>query len=1193
MLLTLALWLVALEAMALVAAPLAWRAFSRMPAGWWAFSKPLGLLLVGLATWAIGLTHTLPNSRWSVLVALALVALVAWLPVRRQLHELWAQVREHSGPVLTAELVLVSVLVGVALLRASVPGIGHTEQTSDLMFLSAVTTSPHYPPTDAWMAGEPVSYYYLGYLFIGALTLLTGVSVGVGYTLGMATVGALGAVAAFGLASSLVRLARGSQDGAALAGVAAVFLLLIASNLEGVLELLRAGGGGTAGFWGWVGIEGLSADAPAPGWHPDGFWWWFKASRVVPGAISEFPAFSLVLGDLHPHVLSLGFLLLAVAASVQLVLQPGLLRRGALRQHWGLVLVALTSAGALGAINLWDLPLSAALVVGAILLNAVRSARTDQLGAAVALRAGVLVIGAPGTPVEDVPYAGQVRLFRNVDGAWRSAGRLRHPSPEASARFGAAVALDERTLVVGAPGAARTGLVLVYTRDDEEGTRWTLRTTLRPPDPATGFGRAVAVDGTTIAVGSLGTVHLYERTEGRWAHSLQVSPPGAGESFGRNVVLNEAELLAGAPADGMGAVHRWLRWSDGWRAAEPLRAREDAGIAGMGRSLAADGRVLVVGGAGAVQLFNWQDGEWVTMEQLREREATARSSFGAAVAVSGLYLAATSPHEHAGAQRAGAAYLYHLGGDGWQPHARVTGADAGSQGDFGAAVALHGDLLAVGASGSGQGASYTYRRSLDRWRPVRKLVGRWTLARALTAAGLFTGAALALIWPFLATFEPAAQGVLPLKDLLTRPVHLAILWGSQAVLVAPLLVLAARRSVTRAGFHLGRLLLVSGLTFSPIVLWLQPIYGFPIYALFALLLVLHRAGVRLTSLDESSFSLNTGVTRFAAGALLAGLLLYNGIVYAEHGPDGAPLPSLAIARLLTVLPLAAAATLAFYVAWTLAHRDGERARGGREPQEGGVAAVLMVTGMALMLVMGVELWHVVDVFGGGLRRWNTYFKFTYQAWQLLAVVGAFGIWYVGSLWRRDGVPGRVGRAVWTGALVAGAVLTAYYPAAAVASRVAESGGRFSLDGLSDMARSAPGELAVIEWVRTNTPRDSVVLEAPEVSTRDAGCGNSSYTTAGRIAAATGRATVLAWTGSERQWRSDGAAIDARCADARAIYRAATPEEAAPLLARYGADYVVVGTRELGAYGPDAGAGVAALGTVAFVSNGFIVYQVNP
>ena len=52
----------------------------------------------------------------------------------------------------------------MTLYRAMVPDISTTEQPMDLMFLSSTVASSYYPPMDAWFAGEPVSYYYLGYL---------------------------------------------------------------------------------------------------------------------------------------------------------------------------------------------------------------------------------------------------------------------------------------------------------------------------------------------------------------------------------------------------------------------------------------------------------------------------------------------------------------------------------------------------------------------------------------------------------------------------------------------------------------------------------------------------------------------------------------------------------------------------------------------------------------------------------------------------------------------------------------------------------------------------------------------------------------------------------------------------------------------------------------------------------------------
>ena len=60
-----------------------------------------------------------------------------------------------------------------------------------------------------------------------------------------------------------------------LGGIAAAFLLLVASNLSGALELGRAAGAGGAAFWESVGIKDLTAPAaPASTWYPEEFRWW-------------------------------------------------------------------------------------------------------------------------------------------------------------------------------------------------------------------------------------------------------------------------------------------------------------------------------------------------------------------------------------------------------------------------------------------------------------------------------------------------------------------------------------------------------------------------------------------------------------------------------------------------------------------------------------------------------------------------------------------------------------------------------------------------------------------------------------------------------------------------------------------------------------------------------------------------------
>ena len=143
-------------------------------------------------------------------------------------------------------------------------------------------------------------------------------------------------------------------------------------NLIGLLELAYVRGFGGDGFWGWVGIKGLEGPAGGDGWLPGGFWWWWRGTRVIDtlgpdGAsldytITEFPFFSFLLGDLHAHVTTLPFLLLALAFTLVLLVSPeppGLdwLRR----RPWEAAALAV-AIGALAFINAWDFPVYIAIV---------------------------------------------------------------------------------------------------------------------------------------------------------------------------------------------------------------------------------------------------------------------------------------------------------------------------------------------------------------------------------------------------------------------------------------------------------------------------------------------------------------------------------------------------------------------------------------------------------------------------------------------------------------------------------------------------------------------------------------------------------------------------------------------------------------------------------------------------------------
>lgn len=417
------LWWLVIQLFALAALPLAWTLFARLPGRGYPFAKALGLLLVSFLLWLGASFRVLPNAVGGILAALlAVTALSVWLG-RAGLSRgaggerpLFGWLRGHWRLVLATELLFLLVLAGWAAFRAYNPDISGTEKPMELAFINGVLGSTFFPPQDPWLAGYGISYYYFGYVMLGILIRLTGVLPEVGFNLGAALWVALTLIGAFGVVYDLVRLAGSSKLEAGEQGtgnlqherrgiryglLGALFVGVL-GNLEGIVELAYHKSLVPLSWIQWLDIKGLTDSAPTGG-LTGGFWWWWHASRVIHDkdllgnsieVIDEFPFFSYLLGDMHPHVLGLPFVLLAIALALNLLLEAGSLKlasaaaAGAIPAHasrltfhvsrfWrflgsltGLgtsgILLHAVALGALGFLNTWDFPIYVALATLAL-----------------------------------------------------------------------------------------------------------------------------------------------------------------------------------------------------------------------------------------------------------------------------------------------------------------------------------------------------------------------------------------------------------------------------------------------------------------------------------------------------------------------------------------------------------------------------------------------------------------------------------------------------------------------------------------------------------------------------------------------------------------------------------------------------------------------------------------------------------
>jgi YYY domain-containing protein len=343
-----ALGLLALvEAVGLAAMPLAALVLGRLPGQGLGLAKVLGLLLVTWLVWlaaSLGVAPYGPGLVWAVLGLLGLAGLAAALRGRGRALP---PDPDRRPLVLGAEAVFAVFSAAGCLLASLAPDVWGTEKPMDMAFISAIDASSRFPPHDPWMSGEDLNYYYLGHVALAWPARLLGLAPDAGYLLAWGLLLGLTASAVFALAGTLWAAARRAlgerapAGGPVAVGLLAVALCVVLGTLAGVDAWLDAA-------------------------HPPGDYDWFSPSRVVPGTINEFPAFSFVLGDLHAHVIALPFTALALAFALQVAL-AGPLASSAGRTV-GEGLAAALAVGILYAVNSWSWPLGVAALAAGIVV---------------------------------------------------------------------------------------------------------------------------------------------------------------------------------------------------------------------------------------------------------------------------------------------------------------------------------------------------------------------------------------------------------------------------------------------------------------------------------------------------------------------------------------------------------------------------------------------------------------------------------------------------------------------------------------------------------------------------------------------------------------------------------------------------------------------------------------------------------
>lgn len=382
--------------------------------------------------------------------------------------------------------------------------------------------------------------------------------------------------------------------------------------------------------------------------------------------------------------------------------------------------------------------------------------------------------GAPDQRYTDVEWLEAINAFRFTTygrGAWQLS--LFDPETmwtpdqaDRGDRSGNALALAGDIAVSGAwfsrVQGQRSGAAFVHQRDDQG--QWQQAAQLLPANPvqAMRFGASVAVspDQSTILIGAPGeanrdgAAYLFRRqSDDQWSDPIRIPPPEdmAATEFGSAVALSNTQAFIGAQRHKQnnragGLVFAFDSATTPLALTQSFAHGDYAHGDRFGASMAFDPLAsrLIVGApyrdhgskqkAGAAYVFSQQSGQWSEQAKLLASPIRAGDRFGSAVAISGELAAVGAPLRNISrVSNTGAAFVFTANDEQWDEGRELVANDANLADQLGRAVAIANGRVVVGAPfydepGTNAGAVLIFAQQQGDWQLALQRQGHDTVS---------------------------------------------------------------------------------------------------------------------------------------------------------------------------------------------------------------------------------------------------------------------------------------------------------------------------------------------------------------------------------------------------------------------------------------------------------------------------------
>lgn len=361
----------------------------------------------------------------------------------------------------------------------------------------------------------------------------------------------------------------------------------------------------------------------------------------------------------------------------------------------------------------------------------------DWFGCGVAIDGDTAVVGASGDDTACINdpdcNSGAAYVFlRMANGDWVLKAKLTSLDTRAGDRFGASVAIDGDTIVIGRPawgaGDPRRAGAYVFDRIDQ---RWMQTRRLAVDDGSLddAFGVSVAIDGDTVVVGSLGAsgagstdaAYVFVRNEIDWEFQEKLTPEAGSswDGFGYSVAVDGNRAFIGAPNQRSdGSLYVYDRVGEKWFQSQQLKPTNQDVYNGFGSSVDISRDTLVIGefryaflddtmdssDTGASYIFTHDGAQWVEHTRLAQAGPMPHYYFGISVSIEDDTVLIGSPGFQlpfglSPEPSSGAGHLFSRKNKEWSSGVGIIPADSEVGDYFGVCTDLSGGTAIIGASG--------------------------------------------------------------------------------------------------------------------------------------------------------------------------------------------------------------------------------------------------------------------------------------------------------------------------------------------------------------------------------------------------------------------------------------------------------------------------------------------------------------